>query len=58
MATKIAKVILALVGLLFLIAGVLPYLRGQSLNTSSLSVAVAFFVLALGLPPRRQPPTR
>ena len=56
MATKVAKVIFAFVGLLFLIAGLLPAMRGQPLNTSSLSGAVVFFSLALALRPRRQPP--
>ena len=53
MATKIAKVILAVVGLLFLIAGILPIINGQPVNTGSLSTAAVLLLLALVLRPRR-----
>jgi hypothetical protein len=55
MATKIAKIIFAVVGLLFVIAGLLPMLRGQSMNTSALSTAAVLFLLALFLRARRPP---
>jgi hypothetical protein len=55
-ATKVAKIIFACIGLLFLIAGLLPALHGQPPNTSSLSEAAVFFTLSLALRPRRQPP--
>jgi len=55
-ATKVAKVLLAFVGLLFLVAGLLPVVRGEPANTSSLSTAALFLVLALALRPRRQQP--
>ncbi len=54
--TKVAKIIFGIVGLLFLIAGLLPALRGESLNNGFLGTATVFFLLALGLRPRRKPP--
>jgi hypothetical protein len=54
-ATKIAKVLFAVVGLLLLIAGLLPALGGQEVNTTSLSTAVVFLILAVALRPRRPP---
>jgi len=54
-ATKIIRVILALGGLLVAIAGLLPLLRGESMNTSALSKAAVLFLFALVLRPRRPP---
>jgi hypothetical protein len=56
MATKVAKVIFGLCGVLLLSAALLPALRGQPVNTGSLSTAGIFFVLALALRPRRRQP--
>jgi len=42
-------------GLLFLIAGLVPALKGNEINTSSLGAAVVFLVLAVALKPRRPP---
>ena len=53
MATKVAKVIFAILGLLFAVAGLLPTLRGQAMNTRALSTAVVWFLLAVVLRPRR-----
>jgi len=55
MATKIAKVIFALVGLLAVVVGLAPILRGQAINTGALSTAAVFFLLALAVRPRRPP---
>jgi len=56
-ATRIAKVLFAVVGILLLIAGLLPALGGKDVNTTSLSTAVVFFVLTVALRPRRPPAT-
>jgi len=55
MVTKIAKGIFAVGGLLLMVAGILPALQGQPLNTRSLTFATVFLLLALGLRPRRPP---
>jgi hypothetical protein len=54
-ATKLAKIIFVLVGLLFAIAAVLPALQGGEVQTSRLSFTVVFLVLALAIRPRRKP---
>ena len=56
MATTVAKTLFMVAAVLFLIAGLLPTLRGQPLNTNSLSGAVVFLVLAVALRPRRKQP--
>lgn len=53
MVTKIARVIFALLGVLCVVLGLVPKVRGQEMNTQALSTGVVFFLLALGLRPRK-----
>jgi len=55
MATKIVKFLFAVAGLIFLVVGILPVLRGQELNASALSTAAVSLVLSLALRQRRKP---
>ena len=54
-ATKVVKVLFFVAGLLFLVGGLVPALKGHEINTSSLSTAVVFLLLAVGLKARRPP---
>ena len=55
MATKIAKVLFLVAGVLFGVAAIVPELRGGEVQTSRLSIAVVFLILALAVRPRRTP---
>jgi len=55
-ATKIAKVLFIVAGLLFVVAAIVPTFRGGSVETGRLGFAVTFFLLALALRPRRAAP--
>ena len=53
--TNVGAIIFRVVGLLLLIAALVPILRGDSVNTGLLSGAVVVFLLSLGVRPRRRP---
>ena len=55
MATKVAKIVFGLLGLLFVVTALLPVLSGQPVNTRSLSTAAVLLLLALVLRHRRPP---
>jgi heme A synthase len=53
MATKIAKIVFGLLGLLFVVVALVPALRGEPIDTGTLTTAVVLLLLALVLRPRR-----
>lgn len=55
MATKVAKIIFGLLGLVLVVAALVPALGGEPVNTKTLSAAAVPLLLALLLRPRRPP---
>ncbi len=50
---NVAQLVFAVIGLLFVIAALLPALGGHPVKTGLLGTAVVLFLLALGVKPRR-----